>query len=294
LLAAHDAGGANLLCSWLRRHRHEHEVSLLLGGPARSIFAATIRDIAPLPALPRLEAFDLVLCGSSADADLERHVVRGARAAGTRSAVWLEHWFNFRKRFELAGELVLPDELWVADEHAERLARTELPGPPVILKGNPHLEDGVAEIAEIAARNGSREPGEHILYVSAGTSIGARWVTGDPLGWGYDELDILRRYLEHLIRASPAPAGVRLRPHPAEPLHAFASLVTELGSRLPVSLSPGGSIEQDCAWADTVVGTNTMAMVMALKAGRRVVSVIPRDGAPLTLPFEEIERLYLD
>src|SRR5689334_4568881 len=95
LLAAHDAGGANLLCAWLRRHRHEHEVSLLLGGPARAIFAERVEDAELLVELPELSAFDLVLCGSSGAADLERRVVRAARAAGVRSVVWLDHWVNY-------------------------------------------------------------------------------------------------------------------------------------------------------------------------------------------------------
>ncbi len=37
-----------------------------------------------------------------------------------------------------------------------------------------------------------------------------------------------------------------------------------------------------------------MAMVVALAAGRRVVSAIPAGGRPLSLPFPEIERLFAD
>jgi hypothetical protein len=37
-----------------------------------------------------------------------------------------------------------------------------------------------------------------------------------------------------------------------------------------------------------------MAMVVALAAGRRVLSVIPPGGRELSLPFGEIERLYAD
>ena len=59
-----------------------------------------------------------MLCGSSGGSDLERGVVRAARAAGVPSAVWLDHWVNYPARFVLDGESVLPDELWVADEHA--------------------------------------------------------------------------------------------------------------------------------------------------------------------------------
>ena len=58
------------------------------------------------------------------------------------------------------------------------------------------------------------------------------------------------------------------------------------------TLSEGRTLAEDFAWADTVVGCDTMAMVVALAAGRRVVSAIPAGGRPLSLPFAEIERLF--
>ena len=61
-----------------------------------------------------------------------------------------------------------------------------------------------------------------------------------------------------------------------------------------VAASARTTLAEDIAWADTVAGCDTMAMVVALAAGRRVISVIPPGGRPLTLPFGEIERLYGD
>jgi hypothetical protein len=202
--------------------------------------------------------------------------VRAARAAGVRSAVWLDHWVNYPVRFD-----VLPDELWVCDEPAARIAREQLPGPPVKVMGNPYVEDLAAEIR---AHERPRGPGERVLYVTEPTSRLAALVTGDPLGWGYDERGALRGYLERC-----SPATVRLRPHPSEPAEKYADVVAEFGLQLS-----SGTLAEDIAWARTVVGCDSMAMVVALAAGRRVVSVIPPGGKPLSLPFSEIRRLYGD
>ena len=196
--------------------------------------------------------------------------MREAREAGVRSAVWLDHWVNYPERFDL-----LPDELWVSDEHAARIARETVPGPPVIVQGNPYLEDAAAEIR---ALEGPRGPLERVLYVTEPTSELAERLTGDPFAWGYDERDALRRYLE----LAP-PAELRVRRHPAEPPEKYAGFGVEL--------STGTSLAEDIAWADTVVGCDTMAMVVALAAGRRVLSAIPPGGRPLSLPFSEIERI---
>lgn len=291
LIACHDAGGAEIVSSWLRRRDDGPPAACLLEGPARAIFARKLgRLLRRLETPPSLEGFDLVLCGSSAQATLERRMVRAARAAGVRSAVWLDHWVGYRPRFVLEGELVLPHEVWVCDEHARRLAVEELPGANIRLRGNPYLEDAAAEIRVLDGRVPAGEDGERILYLTQPTTVGAHAETGHPLGWGYHEHEALERYLEHLAEA--APAAVRLRLHPSETEQKYASLLEAFAGRLPLHISRGGSLAHDCAWADTVAGCDTMAMVVALAAGRRVVSVIPPGGKPLSLPFPEIERLF--
>lgn len=246
------------------------------------IFARRLGEVEVLGELPELRGFELVLCGSSVSARLERRVVRTARAAGVRCAVWLDHWVNYPARFVLDGTTVLPDELWVADEHAERVARETVPGPPVLVQGNPYLEDAAAEIRALEQPH---EGIERVLYVSEPTSVAAERATGDPLAWGYEERAALRGYLEH--RGSGG--ALRLRTHPSEPPGKYAAEIEAFG----LELSAGRSLAQDIAWADTVVGCDTMAMAVALQAGRRVVSVIPPGGRPLSLPFEGIERLFV-
>jgi hypothetical protein len=230
-----------------------------------------------LDAPPGLAGLDLVVCGSSVSSPLEKQVVRAARAAGVRCAVWLDHWVNYPARFVLDGEIVLPDELWVADVHAERLARETVPGPPVVLRGNPYLEDAAAEIRALSRPH---DGPERVLYVSEPTSLAAERATGDPLGWGYEERAALRGYLE-----ACRPAHVRLRTHPSEPPDKYAEFGLER--------SEGRTLAEDVAWADTVVGCDTMAMAVALEAGRRVLSVIPPGGRPLSLPYDGIERLFV-
>jgi hypothetical protein len=267
-----------LIAAWLRRR--DDDVSCLLDGPARAIFARRLGAVELLSELPELGGFELVLCGSSVSSPLERCVVRAARAVGVRCAVWLDHWVNYPARFVLDGSTVLPDELWVADEHAERVARETVPGPPVLVRGNPYLEDAAAAIRALTVAH----EGDHVLYVSEPTSAAAERATGDALGWGYEERAALRGYLE---RCRP-PGPLRLRAHPAESPEKYADLVSEFA----LEVSDRRSLEEDIAWADTVVGCDTMAMAIALQAGRRVVSVIPPGGRPLSIPFAGIERLF--
>jgi hypothetical protein len=292
LVVAHDAGGAEIVSAWLRRHLDEWDSELVLDGPAVAIFARKLGDRLPRHGdLPALDGVSLVLCGSSATAPLERRAVRAARAAGVRCAVWLDHWTNYVLRFTAVDGLVLPDEVWVADEYAAVLARAELPGADIRLKGNPYLEDFAAEVSRLEDRRGVGAAAvERILYVTEPISAAAERATGDPDGWGYTEFDALRRYLAELAGREGAPVELRLRAHPSEPPAKYDGVLSEADGRIVMRAASGASLAEDVAWADTVVGCDTMALVAALAAGRRAISVLPREAGGVSLPHPEIER----
>ena len=297
LVVAHDAGGAEIVSSWLARHLRDWEPAVVLGGPAVAIFARKLGEQVPRSDdLPRLDGVAFVLCGSSAAAPLERLAVRATRAAGVRCAVWLDHWTNYIARFVTDGALILPDEVWVADAHAAALARAELPDADVQIMGNPYLEDFATDVRALETVGRSDRSGggrvERILYVTEPTAAAAERATGDPRGWGYTEHEALIGYVQHLARRESPPVQLRLRTHPSEPPDKYEALLAQYGATLELRGAPGSTLVQDVAWADTVVGCETMAMVAALAAGRRVVSTLPSGVGPLSLPCAGIERHF--
>jgi hypothetical protein len=280
VIVAHDAGGAEIVSSWWQRHLGDWDATLVLDGPAVRVFARKLgEDMVADAELPPLDGVAFVLCGSSGAAALERRAVRRARSAAVRCAVWLDHWTNYAMRFELDGELVLPDEVWVSDEHAAALARGELPDADVRLKGNPYLEDFADEVRalEHASRSGDGHC-ERILYVTEPTTVATA------------ALETYLRYLAQLLRGGEV--ELRIRTHPAEPPDKYDVLRERHAADLRPELSAESTLAQDVAWADTVVGCDTMAMFAALQAGRRVVSVLPPSARAHLPPDARIERLW--
>ena len=81
---------------------------------------------------------------------------------------------------------------------------------------------------------------------------------------------------------------ILFRPHPSEnPLH--YSNITDMFST-PVRISSKLSLAHDLSECDIVVGCSSMAMVLAVFAGRRTISCIPNDVVSFTLPFRQIEH----
>jgi hypothetical protein len=83
--------------------------------------------------------------------------------------------------------------------------------------------------------------------------------------------------------------SVRVRLHPNEAAAKY-SPVLEKNDSLHVSRNP--DLLDDLLWADAVVGGESMALVVAVFAGKQVFSVVPgSQGKRCTLPHHEIHHV---
>ncbi len=285
-LVSHDAGGAEILSSYLRRQ--SVPAVCVLGGPARSIFARKCAALREAELDAALAGASFVLCGTSWQSDLEWQALRRARSLGIPTAAFLDHWVNFRERFVRNAEQHLPDEIWVGDEYARGIARAAFDGLPVKLVDNPYVDDVRAEL-DAAVPRAPRAAGTHVLYVCEPVREHALRQHGDERFWGYVEEDAAEFFLRHIADALPGVARIVVRAHPSEPADKYAWMSDR--ARAPLEFSRGRSLAEDISAADVVVGCESMAMVVALYGGKRVLSSIPPGGRACVLPHAEIQSL---
>lgn len=259
LVCCHDAGGAEVVSSWVRRHLDEWDIEYLLAGPAVKIFE---RKLGVRPPFIVSGNPDFFLCGTGSSG-WERNAVDVAHALEVPSAAYLDHWKNYRERF---GEH-LPTAIWVCDQYAEEMAREEFPEAVVLLRGNPYLEDFAEEVEVIEPPD---EDGTHRIL----------WID-EP-----DYRDRFRPYVRALRRAE-----ILVRLHPAATSgDRKAALAVYAGVCDPRVAGDGETLAENVAWADVVVGADSMALVAALAAGKSVVSVLHKKDA--TIPYPEIKRPF--
>jgi hypothetical protein len=230
-----------------------------------------------------------VLCGTSWQSDLEWHALRLAREAGKHTVTFLDHWVNYRERFERAGVVCLPDEIWVGDEEAGRIARCCFGELPVRVVGNPYFDDVRMEIEALQHVSAPRPECPVVLYVCEPVREHALRQHGDERYWGYVEEEALEYFLENLRLIALNVARIVVRPHPSEPAKKYAWVAAR--SEVPVEISTTATLTRDIASADIVVGCSSMAMVVALLAGKRVISCIPPGGRACALPHAAIEHM---
>lgn len=288
-IVSHDAGGAELLASYVARAGGEWR--FVLEGPARKVFERRLGRVACSVLETAIDECDEVITGSSWQSDLEWLAIGATRKAGKKSTTFLDHWVNYRERFLRDDIEHLPDALWVGDSYAEEMARRLFPAMPIELIENPYFEDIRADIARqrLLAQSRSYKAGIRILFVAEPLSEHATRAYGNPLYWGYTEFDALR-YLQANLPSLGAPvAELVIRPHPSEKVGKYDSIAHELGGFARV----GGdrSLIEEVVDCDVVVGCSSMAMVVGLLANKRVHCAIPPGGHPCSLPHREIESL---
>lgn len=281
-VVAHDAGAANHILAWLNAAGPAAPpLRPCLAGPALALWQQGGRG----PVLPLAEALDgaaSLLSGTGWASDLEHEARRAARARGLRSAAVIDHWTNYPQRFERGGERVLPDEVWVADADAAGLARASFPGLPVRQQPNLYLQAQAAAVRR-AERPLPPVPAR-VLYVLE--PIRDAWGALPQPG----EFAALDYFAASLAALGLDGASIRLRPHPSDPAQKYAAWL-ERHAALDVALDGHATLAEALAWADTVAGCQTYAMVVALAAGRRVLSTVPPWAPPCVLPQAGIERL---
>jgi len=282
----HDAGGAQIISSWLRRHKGEY--CCVTEGPAENIFEQKLGKQRSLGLNEAIESCEWVLCGSSWQSNLERRAIRIAKVKKKKTVVFLDHWVCYKERFIENGSSLLPDEIWVADRDALDIAKNLFSKTKVLQKTNPYFEDIKNELAEITARK-KKITGNQILYVCEPISEQAMIDHKDPSYFGYTEQEALTYFLKNIHELGEKNPRIIIRPHPAEPRNKYDWAIGE--SMCSITIRNNLNLLDEIINSRLVAGCESMALVIALTAGKRVICSIPDGPGKCGLPHSGIEFL---
>jgi hypothetical protein len=282
-VVAHDSGAANHIIAWSKKV-DQNRMHVCLAGPALKLWEIAFPHASISTLTDALSNAKSLLSGTGWASNLEHDARKMARKLGIKSVAVVDHWTNYRNRFVRNGEEVLPDEIWVIDNHAQKIAETEFPNTHIVQLPNLYLDNLVKEVLSNEARlTGDAE--SHVLYVLE--PIRQVW-GGDKLPGELQALDFFVKKMDLLLLGDNP--SIKLRLHPSETIGKYDQWM-EAQKGLKVTLDDSLTLAESIAWSDVVVGCQTYAMVVALAAGKRVISSIPPWAPPCVLPQPEIVKL---
>lgn len=292
-IVSHDAGGAELLASYVAHNKLNCFYSI--SGPAISIFERKIDGLRSVSLYEAITKSDLVLCGTSWQSDLEWQAILLAKKMNKHSIAYLDHWANYKSRFIRCGEEHLPDEIWVGDHLALSMAGNEFPGVTINLVPNLYLlgaKDQIAKLDSGKLQIPLDKKIINILFVCEPLSEHGALEFNNEYHWGYTEHDALRYFFNNIHSIfKENNIRVTVRPHPSELRQKYDWVTLEFPDYAVI----GGikTLMEEISDSSVVVGCDSMALIVGLISGRRVISCIPPGGRPCSLPHQNIENIQM-
>lgn len=277
-VVCNDAGGAEILSSYLLETQKKAKLSLQ--GPAIKIFARKLANFENLELSTLLNHSDWVLTGTGWQSDFEWEAIRKAKQSKLITITFLDHWYNYKSRFERRGRVILPDRIWVGDPIAVSIAQKVFPEQKVELVENPYVKHFL--------QNLGRE--ENLIKSADYIAETALFVCENINIKNFHQNDAIRYFFKNFVNVYPNIKKVIVRPHPSESCQKYYWATKEFNKI--VEVSDERTLEYDMARSTIVAGCGSMAMALGVFAGRRVISCIPNQIIPNVLPFEEVEQLH--
>lgn len=295
MVVCHDAGGAEVISAYIKGHPDLYEYRVFAAGPARDIFARKNINTVPIPSGGYQWAnffsgrkVDLLLTSADWTSQIPLQALQVAKKQGIRTIAYLDHWVCYRERFgypRQGWEAALPDEMWLGDTYGVRLAKKLFPKTEIRLEPNLYFDEVKRDFYKYISKNRKSESGDSLLFISEPISAVAN-VLGDPKRSSVDERDILDHFLCSLL-IKKYNKGICIRFHPSEEQNKYDDILKKYRGKLKIKKSYNRNIYKDIAESQVVVGMESMAMVVALLCGKRVISLLP----DCLLPFREIQKV---
>ena len=271
-IICHDVGSANIIKHWFEDINEG--VHYFLYGPAKKIWDSRRANVYSDAELD-LHRFGCLVSGTGWASAVEHNARVQAALLGLKSIAVLDHWVNYSSRFERSGLIQLPDELWVTDLAAHKIAKETFPFVEVRSFPNSYLNIQVAKVTE-PPHDGT------LLYPLE--PVRNTW--GRDLPGEFQALDFALENLEML--SSGKINRIVLRLHPSEHPEKYC---TYLARDSRITMDASHDISEALSQADLVVGVESFALVVALTAGRPVFSSLPPWAPPIRLPHSEIKQI---
>lgn len=278
-VVCHDAGAANILIAgFLETGRNDWRA--YMQGPAAKLWNDAFPNVSLCHSIDSaLKEVELLITGTGWASDIEHEARKLAKIKGVYSVGVIDHWVNYPERFVRKNETVWPDEFWVTDEYALKIAKRSFPGRSVHLIKNYYAEKQLRDILQKKIA----DPPE-LLYVLE--PIRTDWGRGTP-----GEFQALDYFVSHLSDLKLPPGVIiRLRPHPSDANGKYDDWIAH-HSNLNIQLDKMLSITESLGRATWVAGCESFALALGLMAGRKCFCVLPPWAPSCRLPFRDLVHL---
>lgn len=273
LVSADNPGGANAISSVVKQLiKKGNKVVVILGGSAKAIFkdaglsfiANDLIEKNKLRDFVHENQFDIFLSGTSQGETVDKILLNICKGERITTVCILDSWVNYWMRFDKGHDQnSLPDYICIMDELAKREMLDEgFPPEKLVVTGNPFFDDFVEGI------NCNQEELFRVLFVSQPLAEAKK--TGG-LNLNYDEYSVLEDLLD-VFKSASGKMRIAIRLHPREEAGKFDEIIKQ---NKIFSYDKIKDVKTSLSRSGLIIGMNSMVLVQAALAQKRVISYQP-------------------
>lgn len=255
-IISHDAGGANVLHSFLQAHNLIPNL-LLTSGPATQIFESLQID----KAKNLNSETEVVLASTGWQTDFEIRHISNAIDSGKRVIVFLDHWTNYSSRLKFNSDIVPISEIVTFDLKAKSLASDIFINSSIYCFENYYLQEQAVLVANL--RKKSSEYLYDFLFI------------GEPIrNQGYTEEDALNYFISKVKHSGLISPAIAIRPHPSQSREKYMRMLLNFEEYL-IHVTENTSLHDDLSNSKAVIGCNSMALELSKLCKIPTYSAVP-------------------
>jgi hypothetical protein len=222
--------------------------------------------------------FDCLFTGTShpeSSDKFEVQCIKRAKASSVYVISFIDHWTNFKLRFEGLLKEEMPDEIWVVDEKAKQLAIEEgIDRNKIRIKGNPyHFYLQKYWHPEFTAKKyleKSGIPPSFFYIVFAPDPLSLRNQNHQT---GFTEAEALESILK-ILQRNQCQACLIIKLHPLQPTEILSAVLSKYENVNYVLLKQANNCELISA-SDLVIGFYSNFLLEAKALGKPVIRFFP-------------------
>jgi len=291
LIISNDAGGATIINAWLKKNILTN-VEFCLAGPAVDIFKTPFISEQQASSNILNQKYEWILTGTSWENLLELRLIKQALECEIKISTYLDHWINHRERFgypQNNWEKNLPHEIWCGDKHCLQICQDlGFPTDKLKLVENEYFKETKLKCLELNITPKKKS----LLYLTEPIAEHMQLSHRNELYLGYNEYTCIEDFIRYLPNVAEKIEHITIRPHPSEPTQKYLKYQDQFPPNIEIQISKQNDLLKELLQHEMILGCETMAMVIALLANKEVYTMIPLNGRPCVLPFEEIKPFF--
>jgi len=277
LIYSKDAGGAEILSSWLKEKKIKN-IDFILKGPAINIFKSKSFRINNIKNKIQVSKYKKFFFSTNFPPGDEIKLLKRFKKKNVETVCFLDHWVNYKERFTLQNKTILPDKIYTFDNTAFKIAKQKFNKSNIFLKKNYYLFEQKKYI------NNLKKNKKHILLLSSPAYNSMKKYSKKMTD--KKNMEKIQIFIKKIIllKKNFNSNLIVIRPHPSELKKNFKLLSKKIrGFSIKIS---NNSLIEDIADSEAIFGTNSMAFLTASLMKKKIYNIL--FGKKNTIPIKNI------